>query len=142
MLIDGIRGPALDGIASAGGSFGSFLVLSPDQTHYAYCGGEGTKYVYVIDGVKDPPVKKIQLTLVFSPKSTHYAYVIEDKGKSAIVINGFKGEPFDTPIGSLSVSDDGEASLWVFNDNGTITRRIEKRDAGIDGPQKRRGGKK
>lgn len=109
-----------------------WVALSSSNSRYAFAGKRGNKWVCIVDGIYDAPVSSIIIPLVFSPNGKHYAYVAKEKNKATLVIDGKKGDLFEVPLGSLSVKNDGEASLWVINTGGLSYRRNEKRapDAG------------
>ncbi|HEX4824409.1 MAG TPA: hypothetical protein VFV19_08855 [Candidatus Polarisedimenticolaceae bacterium] len=85
--------------------------FSSDGSHLAYPASEGAKWVMVVDGVKGPAYKQLDLAqFTFAGKRLIYVAMTDDE-KWHAVVDGRPGPPYDG-INTLTTTADGDHYVY------------------------------
>ncbi len=127
ILYDGAAGPKMDQIF-ANGTTTTGVVFSPDGSHYAYCGGQGGKWIAFLDGnqiasgpaAADGSMNDQNCSLKFTGNSKHLYFtsakdVSVQPGSMRIVFDGKPGPWGARGQVNFTYSPDGNHVAYPFD---------------------------
>jgi hypothetical protein len=131
IVYDGVAGPKFDRLLQDVNRPGSHpVVFSPDGSHWAYCGIQGSEWVVMLDGkefVRQPAVDSNKADfrscdLSFSPNSKHLFFLSARAPDDVSGIGRFFWDGKPGPVGApqdqrfVAISPDGDHFAYIWND--------------------------